>query len=48
MLIILECTKEENIESKGGVQYLGSDYLKGSHYFFYVIITFLLWACLYG
>ncbi len=48
MLIILECLKEGNIESKGGVQYLGSDYLNGSHYFFYIIITFLLWGWLYG
>lgn len=38
MPIILECLKKENIESKGGVRYLSSDYLNDNHYLFYVII----------
>lgn len=46
MLTTLECLKEEDIESKGGVQYLGSGCLNDSHYFFYLVNTFLLWAWL--
>lgn len=37
MLTTLECLKEENIESKGGVLYLGGDYLNGNRHFSFLV-----------